>query len=147
MNSASFQSVNTVARDAAQVALRSYGEATAGLRAMRRPSSSLSGQNAAVLRRFTITTARASGGDAAVSPVGSTSKGFRYFDSEYSRGRRWYRSHFPMEMAGRYVARPWVANPVTGEASPYYLFHPLAAARLARELPDVRLIVSLRDPV
>jgi hypothetical protein len=30
---------------------------------------------------------------------------------------------------------------------PYYLFHPLAAERLARDFPDVRIIVALRDPV
>ena len=37
--------------------------------------------------------------------------------------------------------------PITGESSPYYLFHPLAAERIARDLPDVRLVVLLRDPV
>ena len=37
--------------------------------------------------------------------------------------------------------------PVTGESSPYYMFHPLAADRIARDLPGVRLIVLLRDPV
>ena len=36
---------------------------------------------------------------------------------------------------------------VSGEASPYYLFHPLAPARIARDLPAVRLMVLLRDPV
>ena len=30
---------------------------------------------------------------------------------------------------------------------PYYLFHPLAAKRIAAALPDVKLIVLLRDPV
>lgn len=36
---------------------------------------------------------------------------------------------------------------MVGEASPDYLFHPLAAGRVARDLPDVKLIVLLRDPV
>jgi len=35
---------------------------------------------------------------------------------------------------------------VTGEASPYYLFHPHAPARAARIAPDARLIVMLREP-
>jgi hypothetical protein len=35
---------------------------------------------------------------------------------------------------------------ITGEASPYYLFHPLAPGRIARALPEVRLIAVLRDP-
>ncbi|HKJ01381.1 MAG TPA: sulfotransferase, partial [Longimicrobiales bacterium] len=34
-----------------------------------------------------------------------------------------------------------------GEASPYYLFHPLAADRIADLLPGVGLIALLRDPV
>ncbi len=35
---------------------------------------------------------------------------------------------------------------VTGEASPYYLFHPDAARRAHALVPDARLIVLLRDP-
>jgi hypothetical protein len=34
-----------------------------------------------------------------------------------------------------------------GEASPCYLNHPRSPARIKRALPEVRLIVSLRDPV
>jgi glycosyltransferase involved in cell wall biosynthesis len=74
-------------------------------------------------------------------------KGVHYFDTEFERGPRWYRSHFPLTLAGRHIARPRATPPITGEASPYYLFHPLAAGRAARSLPDVRLIVLLRDPV
>jgi hypothetical protein len=36
---------------------------------------------------------------------------------------------------------------VVGEASPYYCFHPLALDRIAARLPDVRLVIVLRDPV
>jgi Sulfotransferase family len=36
---------------------------------------------------------------------------------------------------------------VVGEASPSYLFHPLAAERVARMLPNARLIALLRNPV
>jgi hypothetical protein len=74
-------------------------------------------------------------------------KGVHYYDSNYDRGLRWYRSHFPLRAGGRYVVQPGVTPAITGEASPYYLFHPLAAERLARDFPDVRIIVALRDPV
>ena len=74
-------------------------------------------------------------------------KGIHYFDSEFARGQHWYRSHFPIEVRGRTVARPTVQPSIVGEASPYYLFHPLAATRLANDFPNVRLIVLLRDPV
>jgi hypothetical protein len=73
-------------------------------------------------------------------------KGPHFFDSEYGRGPRWYRSHFPLAVGGRHLARPAVTPAISGEASPYYLFHPLAAQRLASAYPDVRLIVMLRDP-
>ena len=74
-------------------------------------------------------------------------KGVHYYDSNYTRGLRWYRSHFPLEIGGRHVARPALRPAIVGEASPYYLFHPLAAERLARDFPDIRIIVNLRDPV
>lgn len=74
-------------------------------------------------------------------------KGVHYFDSEFARGPRWYRSHFPLTVGGRHLARPFVTPAITGEASPYYLFHPLAPERLAGSYPDVHLIVLLRDPV
>jgi hypothetical protein len=64
-------------------------------------------------------------------------KGTHYFDVSYGRGWRWYRSSFPL------AAR----DGITGEASPYYMFHPLAPSRIAAALPDARLIVLLRDPV
>jgi hypothetical protein len=36
---------------------------------------------------------------------------------------------------------------ITGEGSPYYLFHPLAAERAAATVPDVKVIAMLRNPV
>lgn len=75
-------------------------------------------------------------------------KGVHYFDVEYHRGPAWYRGHFPTRRAARRVAREeGVAEVITGEASPYYMFHPLAPERIARDLPDVKVIVMLRDPV
>jgi hypothetical protein len=64
-------------------------------------------------------------------------KGVHYFDVDYDRGMAWYAGHFP---TARRAA-------LAGESSPYYMFHPLAPARIAADLPDVRLIVLLRDPV
>jgi hypothetical protein len=40
-----------------------------------------------------------------------------------------------------------VGRAVTGEATPFYLFHPAAPARLGAAVPQARLIVILRDPV
>jgi len=67
-----------------------------------------------------------------------TQKGTHYFDVNYRRGRHWFLSGFPKASPGMKI---------TGEASPYYMFHPLSAARIAQTLPHVRLIAVLRDPV
>lgn len=61
-----------------------------------------------------------------------------YFDHHFHRGEAWYRGHFPIRSDR---AR------LTGESSPYYLFHPLAPRRVHDLVPDVRLIALLRDPV
>jgi Sulfotransferase domain len=66
-------------------------------------------------------------------------KGIHYFDVSYHRGMAWYRGHFPVAL------RP--AEAITGESSPYYMFHPLAPERIARDLPESKLVVALRDPV
>jgi len=74
-------------------------------------------------------------------------KGAHYFDMHYARGEAWYRGHFPLELTADRVRRATGFRPITGESSPYYLFHPLAAARIAADLPGARLLVLLRDPV
>jgi hypothetical protein len=74
-------------------------------------------------------------------------KGVHYFDTDYERGARWYRSHFPTRTWARLTARRVGHWPITGEASPYYMFHPLVPARIAHDVPEARLVVMLRDPV
>ena len=74
-------------------------------------------------------------------------KGTGFFSLNYANGASWYRSHFPTELSRALASRSRGIRPVTGEATPYYLFHPHAAARASQLVPDVKLIVILRDPV
>ncbi|MEU4833278.1 sulfotransferase [Streptosporangium sp. NPDC023615] len=74
-------------------------------------------------------------------------KGVHYFDTAYGRGPSWYRAHFPLEASLSRAARRYGHRPHVFESSPYYLFHPLAGPRIARDLPGARLIVLVRDPV
>lgn len=74
-------------------------------------------------------------------------KGTRYFDVNHGFGWEWFRSHFPSARRAEVRARRIGMPVVTGEASPYYLFHPLAPSRIRAALPGVRLVVVLRDPV
>ena len=66
-------------------------------------------------------------------------KEVHYFDDNYHRGIEWYRSHFPpVKMFPRLIS---------GEASPYYIFHPLAPQRVFETFPKMKLIVILKNPV
>jgi Sulfotransferase domain len=82
----------------------------------------------------------------AVAPA-MPSKGVHYFDTGFHESLAWYRSHFPTVLAARYTRIRRGVDLVTGEASPYYLFHPRVPERVAEALPNVKLIVLLRDPV
>jgi hypothetical protein len=80
-------------------------------------------------------------------PMRADIKGIHYFDTGFGHGEAWYRSHFPTS-ARRRLARARRGSPVVaGEASPYYLYHPLAPERARQVVPRARLVVLLRDPV
>jgi len=64
-------------------------------------------------------------------------KELHYFSLHYGEGEAWYRRQFA-------DAR---SNQLCGEITPYYLFHPVAPQRVKALLPNVKLIVLLRDPV
>jgi hypothetical protein len=77
-------------------------------------------------------------------------KGVNYFDLNYHRGPAWYRGHFPLLSTARRRAGDWSVGsgePQAMESSGYYLYHPLALPRIARDLPGVRLLIMIRDPV
>jgi hypothetical protein len=65
-------------------------------------------------------------------------KGIHWFDRQPHRSLRWYRSYFPVR--ARFGAS------LAGEASPYYLIHPQAAARAAAAVGDAKIIVLVREP-
>jgi hypothetical protein len=74
-------------------------------------------------------------------------KEVHFFTNYYRKGLSWYRSHFPLALYKRFVITIQKGNFVTGEATPYYLSHPHAPRRISAALPDVRLIILLRNPV
>ena len=59
-----------------------------------------------------------------------------YFDLNFDKDLEWYKSQFPELELGM----------ITGESSPYYLFHPLVAQRVFDNYPQMKLIVLLRNP-
>jgi sulfotransferase family protein len=74
-------------------------------------------------------------------------KEIHFFDEHYNKGPAWYRSFFPTLAACNQHLRVTGRRLQTGEATPYYLFHPLVPERVRGLLPGAKLIVVLRDPV
>lgn len=85
-------------------------------------------------------------GPTSVEPAIWWGKEVHFFDENYWRGVDWYRTFFPLEVKRR-VARRRGRDLQTGEATPYYLFHPAVPARVAAVVPEVKLVALLRDPV
>jgi hypothetical protein len=71
----------------------------------------------------------------------AATKEVHFFDTNFAEGVQWYRSHFlpPSQKDGRKV--------LTGESSPYYIYHPHASKRAAKVVPQAKLIALLRNPV
>lgn len=80
-------------------------------------------------------------------PKAAATKGVHFFDSEFSRGLGWYRSHMPTRRTRARAERRVGREVIVGEASPYYLFHPLAAQRAFSTVPHAKIVLILRDPV
>jgi hypothetical protein len=74
-------------------------------------------------------------------------KEVHYFSNHYQKGVNWYRSHFPLMINKKINVSFHKRKFISGEATPYYLSHPLAAERVNELIPNVQLIVLLRNPV
>lgn len=72
-----------------------------------------------------------------IAPV--LTKEIHYFDGYFTKGLAWYKAHFPLALR--------MKGKLTGEATPYYLYHPHAAKRAAELVPNAKLVILLRNPV
>jgi len=76
-------------------------------------------------------------------------KEIHYFDLNSEKGIDWYQMHFApyFKANASQNENKTSKSSITGEASPYYLFHPRAPQRLASLLPNAKLLILLRNPV
>jgi hypothetical protein len=74
-------------------------------------------------------------------------KEVHFFDTYFHKGLPWYRANFPTYAEKYYLERFHKQKCLTGEATPYYLFHPHAPGRVAKTLPEAKFIVLLRNPI
>lgn len=127
------------AREATRRAVHGWGRATSGRRSL--PNTLIVGTQ----RGGTTALFRALSAHPGVFTA-AFRKGVHYFDVAYTNPLEWYQGWFPLQATVDRVASP-EQKPAVLEASPYYMFHPAVPARIARDLPDVRVLVLLRDPV
>jgi hypothetical protein len=76
--------------------------------------------------------------------MSALAKEVHYFDANFDKGNSWYMAFFPR------LLQPQPSNgqgmPITGEASPCYIFHPHAAKRIWSTVPRAKIILLLRNP-
>jgi len=65
----------------------------------------------------------------------------------YDRGVMWYKRFFPLRVYKFLQKMIFKKEIVSGEATPYYLFHPRVPARIKKVSPKTKFIVLLRNPV
>ena len=71
-------------------------------------------------------------------------KEVHYFDRKFNNGIYWYKSHFPLRFKKINTSGEKL---ISGESSPYYLYHPLSPKRVAAVLPAAKFFIVLRNPV
>ena len=77
--------------------------------------------------------------------ISAFKKEVHYFDGglnpvidNYEKGMSWYRSNFPLRINSNFIFF---------EVTPLYLFNPLVPKRIKKDLPNVKVIFLLRNPV
>ncbi len=83
----------------------------------------------------------------AMMPNAINAKGVHYFDTSYHKNMEWYSAHFPSQAERDRHADKVGQRAIAGEASPYYLYHPAGAERMAKAIPNTKIVVLLRNPV
>lgn len=88
--------------------------------------------------------------------VPAEKKEVHFFDLNFSKGVEWYHQQFARmvksfsqknENTIEDKQEKYISGFITGEASPYYVFHPLVPQRVYQTFPQVKLILLLRNPV
>ena len=81
----------------------------------------------------------------AIAPA--SRKELHYFSWRHIYGELWYRTNFPTKISKYYFYKKTGQKLLSGEATSSYLFYPMIPERMKKVLPDVKLIVILRNPV
>ena len=75
------------------------------------------------------------------------SKEINFFNWSYDKPQNWYSAHFPTKFKKK-ISKNICKKPfLTGEATPLYLFNSQVPKRMFETIPNVKIIIVLRNPV
>ena len=75
------------------------------------------------------------------------SKEIGFFELNYHKGISWYKLFFPTFFSKYQIKKEFRNKLITGEATSNYIHHPCVPSRIKTSLPDVKLIVLIRNPI
>ena len=78
---------------------------------------------------------------------GSKIKEIYFFDANFHRGVNWYKRFFPSKWKKFQITKIHKKKFLTGEATPHYISYSHAPKRVFNLIPNVKLIVILRNPI
>jgi len=81
------------------------------------------------------------------SVIPAIGKEVYFFDKKFDKGINWYKSFFPTKLSKSRLENKQKRNCLTGEATPRYLHYPHTPNRVFELIPNVKLIVLLRNPI
>ena len=81
------------------------------------------------------------------SVIPGVGKEVYFFDKNFSKGINWYKSFFPTKLSKSKLENKQKRSCLTGEATPRYLYHPHTPKRVFDLIPNVKLIILLRNPI
>ena len=80
-------------------------------------------------------------------PIRLFYKEVKFFDNNFKKAILWYKSFFPTIINKFIVKKVLKRRFITGEVSPYNLLNPHAPRRVYQTLPNVKIMILLRNPV
>ncbi len=80
--------------------------------------------------------------------LASKTKEVHYYDRNYYKGFDWYKSNFPSSIYRTVYKKVFnKKNVITGESTPYYFNCPFVPERMSIDIPYVKVIIMLRNPI
>ena len=74
-------------------------------------------------------------------------KEINFFNWSYDNPQNWYNAHFPTKFKKKFSKNVFKKPFLTGEATPLYLFNSQVPKRMFKIIPNVKIIIVLRNPI